>query len=248
MNANPTLPTFGFSKLQITQLTEIAKKYFAKLSFLPVEDIKSLSESHIDVVLINMEVMTTDDFCGLKNKKQIWVSKDIRIAYDAWNNEAIQFLLYPFEPQRVEVVLKQAMILLQPQKTILYGQSSENTNQPSASLNSLVVPVTRGRTQLVETSKVMYLQSFGSLTKFFLLSGNNEMETIISTLPLGKWEENLSKLGFLKIHKSYIVNVSKIKYYQKSKLVLSNNSEVPIARRMQEKFETEYTSKSVSVH
>ena len=52
-----------------------------------------------------------------------------------------------------------------------------------------------------------------------------------SDIPLKQWEEELDSNMFFKCHRSYIVNLDKIKQFEKNYVELQNGERVPISRR-----------------
>jgi hypothetical protein len=251
MNIRCLFPAFGFNEAQLATLNKLNFTTQQVTNFVHFDCLHALAKSEYPIVVINIEHLCPNDLEIIKGKKQVWCSPDIHIAYEAWTNDALQFILYPFDQKRVVNVFSQLLEVYSniklPNTAGIVAPNLSNQTLPSNASETIAVPVTRGRTQVIELSKILYIQSFGSLTKFVLAAINDETDTLISTQPLGKWEEKLHKLDFIKIHKSFIVNKIHVKFYQKSKITLSNNLEIPIARRMQDDFENSYTAQSISV-
>lgn len=65
------------------------------------------------------------------------------------------------------------------------------------------------------------------------------LEEIFSDKSLSVWEQELDKKYFVRIHKSYIVN---LRYVVKvgSTVVLKDGTSVPLARRRKKEFEIRY--------
>lgn len=71
---------------------------------------------------------------------------------------------------------------------------------------------------------ILYIESDRNYLTFFT---ENKKLTIIDSLK--KWEESLSKKGFMQIHKSYIVNSKKVEKFTGSYVIIYNHK-LPIGR------------------
>ncbi len=71
---------------------------------------------------------------------------------------------------------------------------------------------------------ILYIESDRNYLTFFT---ENKKLTIIDSLK--KWEEPLSKKGFMQIHKSYIINSKKVEKFTGSYVIISNKK-LPIGR------------------
>lgn len=60
---------------------------------------------------------------------------------------------------------------------------------------------------------------------------------IISSYNIGEFRKLLEPFGFFSTHKSFLINLTKIKkYHKEGSLVMSNDQNIPIARRKKEEF------------
>jgi len=59
----------------------------------------------------------------------------------------------------------------------------------------------------------------------------------MSSYNIGDFTKILENCGFFLAHRSYLINLSKIKQYQKNgTIILDNNMAIPLARRRKEEF------------
>lgn len=76
--------------------------------------------------------------------------------------------------------------------------------------------------------KVLLLAGDGNYTKIVLLDGS----TLLSTKTLSTYEEVLKVAGFIRVHKSFIINKIHLKQVTKQYVLLTNYSvPIPISRR-----------------
>jgi len=74
------------------------------------------------------------------------------------------------------------------------------------------------------------LEADGSYTRFFL----KDQSELLSSTGIGEYEVMLSEQVFMRIHKSYIVNLNEIKKYIRGdggSVILSNNKEAFVSKR-----------------
>lgn len=90
------------------------------------------------------------------------------------------------------------------------------------------------RRNVVHSRKIEKLMAEGRYTVVDV-----EGEEVFSDKGLGEWEKELKDLDFVRIHKSYIVN---LRYVIKigNTIVLQDGTTVPLARRRKKEFEERY--------
>lgn len=90
----------------------------------------------------------------------------------------------------------------------------------------------------VETSSIIYCESEGRYTRFYL-DTNKEQNKIIVSKNMGEYETILSAELFIRIHHHYIINVNYIVRYIKGSggtVVMTNGAELPVSKRKKDDF------------
>jgi two-component system LytT family response regulator len=83
---------------------------------------------------------------------------------------------------------------------------------------------------LIELDDILYVETSGNYT--ILYFANNKM--VCTSKPMYKYEELLEYAGFVRIHKSILVNLLHVKEYLRDEggsVILSNGHEVEVARK-----------------
>lgn len=86
-----------------------------------------------------------------------------------------------------------------------------------------------GKTVYLMTSDVLYLEANGEYVKYVCKHGN-----FMSFQRMKRVAEDLKKYGFVRIHRSYIVNSVHIVSASSSKLILPNAVELPVSKAYKE--------------
>lgn len=84
--------------------------------------------------------------------------------------------------------------------------------------------------QVVELREILYCEASGSYTNFFFA----DKHSLCTAKTIHDYEDLLEDAGFVRIHKSFLVNLLHVKEYLRGEggsVVLSNGKELEVARR-----------------
>lgn len=85
----------------------------------------------------------------------------------------------------------------------------------------------------VPVDSIVYVESMSEYVRIFV-EGNTK--PVVSLLSMKKMEEVLSKRSFMRVHRSYLVNLNKIKEVSKMRIVYEGNIYVPIGDMYKDNF------------
>lgn len=145
-------------------------------------------------------------------------------ALPAFDLEAVDYLLKPFEKERFERALKRAMDYVEFTKK---KKAETYLTQLAGKFGS--------RTDLIPVNEVLYFQAEGSYVQIVTPS-----KTYLLTQPIYELESSLDPSQFTRVHRSVIVNISCIKSIQSllngdHELVLANGKKIRASRTYKEK-------------
>lgn len=199
------------------------------MSLFPFSDADALIEAHktehFDIILLDVVMpmlsgieaaseMRRDD----RSVKIVFLSVSPEFAVDSYTVKADNYLLKPVESQRLYACLDEIMLEL--------SESAKSITVKSASA------VHRIKLQDVE-----FLEAQGKQVLFRLSGG----QSVYGTEPLYTYEKNmLLEDGFFKCHRSYLVNIHRIKTYTSKEITMYSNYRLPISRGCQKEFEEVY--------
>lgn len=113
-------------------------------------------------------------------------------------------------------------------------QERKRTTPPTSSAEVLTISNADG-TWFVPPAEVICIEGERRYSRFYLADGQ---EHVVSHT-LGELEEDLVKVGFFRVHKSWLVNCAHVKHISSADggfAVLSNNKEIEISRRKRAEF------------
>jgi DNA-binding LytR/AlgR family response regulator len=121
----------------------------------------------------------------------VFVTGHENLALDAYELGALDYIVKPPKPERVDRVLK----LIQRTRGDAPAQTAADPNADE------VIPVElAGRTKLVPRSSVRWVEAQGDYARLHTTDGSH-----LVRIPLAQLEERWGEAGFIRIHRSYLV-------------------------------------------
>ena len=190
-----------------------------------------------DIIFLDIRMPYLDGF-GVLNQIQNKRFKVIfTTAYNEYTVQAIRFsafdyLLKPVDAaelinavQRYNQTLDDLGFQPEQLKNILHNIDAGNSGEFRLALPS------REGIYFIQPDEIIHCEAFGAYTKFFCLNNKQYLTSKV----LGEYEELLSPYGFIRTHKSHLVNKKFISFINHDGLaVLKDNSTVEISRRKKE--------------
>lgn len=137
-------------------------------------------------------------------------------AVEAFELNALDYILKPFEQERIKKAVAKA------QQTLV--------KQTAMPVNPRLTIETDERIFLVPFDEILYAEVQGKQTTI-----HTEERQFITTLTLAALEQQVPSINFLKVHRSYIINTAKITeiqpwFNQTYQVTMSNQEKVPVSR------------------
>ena len=146
-------------------------------------------------------------------------------ALKAFEANAIDYLLKPFNKERFDKAI------LKFNSNLIPKINSENIQLPANSnQQNRIVVKSDGKIKIIPTAEIHYIEANGDNVKIMTKEGNFSKNKTMSF-----FEEQLSTNDFVRIHRSYLVNVSLVSridaYDKESHLaVLSSGIQLPVSK------------------
>ncbi|WP_428741253.1 LytR/AlgR family response regulator transcription factor [Tenacibaculum sp.] len=165
---------------------------------------------------INMPEINGLSLAKIINKKSkiIFTTAYRNYAVDGFDLQATDYLLKPIAFDR---------FLQAIQKIAINSDSIQKSIQKTSENNFMFVRSDRKMTK-IDFNDILYIESLGDYVKVF-----TSTNTIITRETISNFEEKLSKLQFLRVHRSFIVAFSKIDSYTNEYIEIQKKA-IPISR------------------
>jgi len=134
-------------------------------------------------------------------------------ALQGFDTGAIDYLVKPVSFERFLRAVTKAMRYLNIETPVA---------SPAAKASGFTVKV-NGQTHTLPTDDILYIQSFGNFLKIF-----HTGKMTLATDTIKRTEELLKPQGFVRCHRSYLVNAAHVKQVRPDTIVLSNETQLPI--------------------
>jgi two-component system, LytTR family, response regulator len=218
---------------QYCENVDIAGKY---------TDVKSsltgLTTIKPDLVVMDIRLPDGTAFDILNQLKTISFNVIFTTAYSeyaikAFKISAIDYLLKPIDIDEMVQAINKAEQIIQKEtielrlQTLLDNLSQKNNNDTKILLNANNV------LHVLKLSEIIFCQSINRFTHFFLTDGRE----IATNSLIREYEEMLSEYGFFRTGRQFIINMSYVKAFDKTKgnvIMLANGYEIPVSVRRRE--------------
>ena len=200
-----------------------------------------LKENSADLIFvdINMPDMTGVEFVQSLEAPTmvIFTTAYAEYAIEGYKLSAIDYLLKPFGLKDITRAAEKAFSLyelLQLQEQLQHqNEQSEELSDVESVEDTEVLSVHADRkTHLVKLSNIVYLESAGEYVRLHLNDGSK----LVTLFRLKNMESSLQSGRFMRVHRSYIVNLDHVTGYTKGRVFLSNDDYVPIGDSYKEQF------------
>lgn len=194
--------------------------------------VKRISEIKPDIVFLDVQMPKLDGFEVLElmdtTAAVVFVTAYDVYAMRAFDVHAVDYLLKPVSPERFEAALervKQRLTHERPAASVLRAAARE----PGSSLERLVIK-DGARIHVVPMQKIDYLEAQDDY-----IAVHSEGKTLLKQQTLSSLETTLDQSAFVRIHRSYILNVEKLSrlepHGRDSKVaVLRDGTQLPVSQ------------------
>lgn len=196
------------------------------------EAVKAVTELKPDLIFLDIQMPKLDGFEVLEligtDRAVVFVTACDEYAIRAFDIHAVDYLLKPFGAERFETALQRARQRLGG-KLPAPAELSSSARPPSQPLERIVVREGT-RVFIIPIAKLDYAEAQDDYVALVSEGKKHLKQQTISSL-----EGILDPSRFLRIHRSYIVNlekVTKVEPYSKDNymVVLSNGTQLPVSR------------------
>jgi len=235
-----TLILVDDEKMAIENLTQLITTYCPSIKIISTANSVADAQSKInilkpEVVFLDVNMPGQNGFELLKMLTYtpliVFVTAHQKYALQAMKACAVDFILKPIDIDELILTEKKLLQLHSISKLVAQNYKEVLTNLTSIlekkeNITKITLSDTNGY-EIVEIASILYLIGEDNYTTIFL---NNNIKKVISKT-LKNYEEILEPHGFMRIHKSSLINLTQIKEVKPLEVIMSNGQTIKVSRR-----------------
>lgn len=198
--------------------------------------LKSIRKHQPDVVLLDIMMADGTGFdllnqLGEIRFKLIFITAYEEFAIRAFKYSAVDYILKPVDADNLLESIRRAQDILQQEMVARINTLQDNIKPDSP--HQKIILKTIDNIHIIRIDELIYCESDHVYTRFHLADGR---KILVSKL-LKEYEEMLSAHGFMRVHRSYLINMSYVVCFEKMEggyVVLKNDDRIPVASRKRE--------------
>lgn len=198
------------------------------------QEVLKSAEADLLFVDINMPDMNGIDFVRSIDTGHfiVFTTAHPEFALEGFKLNAIDYLLKPFSYEEFMKASQKVISLVDLVERCHAAESAIAQNEAEASDKEVISVKADYKTQLVKVADIVYLESAGEYVRLHIEGSS----TITTLFRLKNMETTLPADSFLRVHRSYIVNLKRIASYTKGRIFLDNGEYIPLGENYKERF------------
>lgn len=208
------------SKTPFLELVAICNNAFDAMEYLKAKNVDLM------FVDINMPDLSGMDFVKSLSEKPfiIFTTAYSEYAIEGFKVDATDYLLKPIGYKDFLKAVNKVKYLFD-----LKGVQSESVKTASEHL----FVKSEYRLVRIELSEIKYIESMHEYVRIHLIND----KPVMTLLSLKSVEEQLPPKKFLRVHRSFIVNIDRIKVVERNRIIFDNNVYIPVSDQYKERFQ-----------
>ncbi|WP_044138856.1 LytR/AlgR family response regulator transcription factor [Thermophagus xiamenensis] len=185
-----------------------------------------LNNHQIDLMFVDIQM---PDLNGIELVKTLSPRPDIIFttaysdyAIDGFKLDALDYILKPID---YSTFLKAA------NKALSHFKQKHSEEKLNSTPNHIFIK-SEYKIIRIELDKILFIEGNRGYLRFFL----ENAKPVMTLLSMKKIEEKLPSSGFIRVHRSYIVNVEKITMIERSRIVF-DEMRIPVSEQYKEKLQ-----------
>ena len=200
------------------------------------EGLQAIRKHGPDLVFLDVEMPKMNGFEMLEqipvNFHLIFTTSYDQYALKAIRFSALDYLLKPVDREELRKAVQKAEQRIQIPMAQQLEILLQKIKQPLNPISKIALPTMEGL-QMISIDTIISCESDDNYTRIILKGGKK----LLVTRSLKEIEESLEQHSFLRVHRSYLVNLNEIEKYLKGEggyLIMSDGSTVDVSRSRKE--------------
>lgn len=216
IEATPGLQLLGVSENPLESLEVFRQKGYADITFIDI-DMPQLSGLELSELLANKTHI-------------VFATAYDKYALQAFEKNAVDYILKPISYERFLKCINK-----------LYGKGIKNTPEEESMEGHFYIQYEmKGKLIKIEYKDVVYIQSLKNYVIIYCTNGK-----FITYLTMKEMEESLPSTVFMRVHKSFIINLNKMVSIDGNAITLQDKAEVILGVSYKEAFFNKLNEKMI---
>jgi len=194
----------------------------------PIDATEFLSDSKVDLIFVDIQM---PDLSGIeftrileKGPKVIFTTAFEKYALEGYKLEIVDYLLKPFSYEEFLVAVQKV------QKLLRLEQKSQTKVEAN---NEFLFLKSDYKIKRINFNDILYIEGLKDYVKVYT---QNSPKPVLSLTSLKLLESKLPENKFMRVHRSFIVNLEKIDTIERSRIVFGKEY-IPVSDQYKEKFQ-----------
>ncbi len=190
---------------------------------------KALEKYDVQLMFLDINMPETDGIAFLQSLKMknrplvVFTTAHSQHALESYELDVTDYLLKPFSFERFLKAIHKVNIRLHP--------STNGTAVLNHSAQKHIFIKSEYKTYRIDLPDIIYVEGLKDYSKIYTTSGN-----VLTLKSLKAIEGLLPKNEFIRVHRSYIIAIHKIKVVSKSQITTVNDINIPISESFRDNF------------
>lgn len=217
---------------------DLLESYVLKTPFLelmskftsPFEAMQYVTANKVDLIFLDIQMpgITGIEFSRVlqNGPKVIFTTAYSQYALEGFKVDALDYLVKPFNYQEFLKAANKALTW--------FGMLNKLPEEKKVDSDDNAIFVKSEYKLLkIEYEKIIYIEGLKDYVKIYL---TDQPRPVLTLMTLKSLEEKLTPHNFMRVHRSYIVNLNKISIIERNRIVFGSTY-IPIAEGYKEKFQ-----------
>ncbi len=192
------------------------------------------AKNAVDLVFVEAEMPVMNGIELMKSLMNapavVIVSGSTDKAYDAYKAGCVDYLLKPYSHDEFCKAIEKASSYCKKRDAVALGQARSSSFVGN---NRFIFIKSEYKVMKINLDQIKYVESMREYVRFHI----EDSRPIMSLLTIKAVENYLPKDRFMRIHRSYIVNLDKINIIERARIVFDGDTFIPISEQYKEKFQ-----------
>uniref|UniRef100_UPI003216C45A LytR/AlgR family response regulator transcription factor n=1 Tax=uncultured Draconibacterium sp. TaxID=1573823 RepID=UPI003216C45A len=223
-------------KYSVLNLKQLLNNYATDVKVVEVfesgrQALKKLPEVKFD--LLFLDIQFNDNFDAFEMLKAwhfdqvqiIFVTSYNQFALKAFKYNAVDYITKPIDKDDlISAINKARNHAIKKKELDMLFKTIQAFRNRQVAIKDL------HETVFIPAKRILYLKAEKDYSMVYFINELSQLKELITSKHLGYWENELADYPFLRIHKSFLVNMDQVQSYNTRTLKLSDGTKLDIAR------------------